>query len=276
MSDNGAGEGNTEYLHGAEASEQARLEAQAEMLGGAEFLPPLKPEMHVVEVGCGTGAIARRVARKLGSGEVIGVDRQEAQLETARRLADGDGVENIRFVLGAADALDLPSSSCDAAYGRFILEHVADPVAVVREMARVVKPGGWICVYEWDNAMESIYPDSPHHRAVWAGIYRLQELQGGDPWMARQLRRVFMEAGLANVTAEARVWTVTGGEPDKLRVLVDGAREIIRQSRAGLLERGLVAQEALDGAEGEYDRLLRTAHSYVAEGFCRAVGSVRD
>ena len=96
----------TEYMHGADISEQERLETMARMLGGASFLPALEPGMRIVEVGCGTGAIAREVAAKTAPGEVVGIDKQLAQLDTARRLAHETGVGNVRFLDGDANVLE--------------------------------------------------------------------------------------------------------------------------------------------------------------------------
>lgn len=149
------------YLHGMSASEQQRLEFQTQLLGAAEFLPPVSAGMHILEVGCGTGAIARAVAGHDPSVVVVGVDREAAQLETARRLAAAAGLSNLQFLQGDANHLDLPEGSFDAAYCRFLLEHLREPWRVVQEMSRVVKPGGWICAYEWEPDCFSIYPDSP-------------------------------------------------------------------------------------------------------------------
>lgn len=261
-----------QYLHGAGADEQARLEKLAEMLGGADFLPKLTPGMHLVEVGCGTGAIARRVAARVTPGTVTAVDRQKEQIDTARRLAAARGVQNVDFHIGEADALDFPDGACDAAYCRFLLEHVSDPTRVVSEIARLVRPGGWVCAYEWDNALESIYPECPAHSQTWDAIYRWQLQQGGDPWIARKLYQVFLQAGFADVRAEARVWTVTAAERENLKLFVDGAREIIRQTRDGILREGIISTDTLAQVDEEYARLLQSPETYIAEGFCRAVG----
>jgi len=259
------------YLHGVDADEQERLEMLAIMLGGATFLPELRAGMSVLEVGCGTGAIAREVAAKVAPGEVIGVDREEAQLATAKKLAAAQGLGNMRFVHGSADALDLPAGTCDAAYCRFVLEHVADPVKVIAEMARVVNPGGWVCAYEWENSCGALHPDAPAVREVWDAIYRLQDLQGGDSMIARKLFGVFCEAGLSDVIAQGFAWTVTAQERDKLEAYVAGAREIISQTREGLLRERLVTTELLAVADEQYQRLLESPHAYIFEGFCRVV-----
>jgi ubiquinone/menaquinone biosynthesis C-methylase UbiE len=261
-----------EYLHGTGAAEQDRLEVLAKLLGGAEFLPALHPGMRIVEVGCGTGAIARDVATRVAPGEVIAFDREEAQVETATKLASQHGIENVHFRVGQAESLDLPDRSVDAIYCRFVLEHVADPIRVVREMARVVKPGGWVCAYEWENSCGSIHPDSPAVRQVWAAIYGLQEIRGGHAWIARKLYSVFREAGLSEVQARGFAWTITADEREKLQGYVAGAREIIGQTRDELLAEKLVTPAVLTQAEQEYQRLLDSPHAYVFEGFCRAVG----
>jgi ubiquinone/menaquinone biosynthesis C-methylase UbiE len=265
-------EDTSRYMHGVDAGEQERLELLAVLLGGAEFLPPLRAGMCVLEVGCGTGAIAREVAAKVAPGEVIGVDREEAQLATAKKLATAHGVDNLRFHLGPAEAIDLPDGACDAAYCRFLLEHVADPVKVVAEMARVVKPGGWVCGYEWDNSCGTIHPDSPAVKQVWDAIYKLQDLQGGDSMIARKLYGVFVEADLVEVTAKGTAWTITAEEREKLEGYVGGAREIISQTREGMLAENLVTPTILSQAAEEYQRLLQSPHAYVFEGFCRVVG----
>ncbi len=261
------------YLHGAEVSEQTRLEAQAKLLGGAEFLPALRPGMRILEVGCGTGAIAREVAGRVAPGEVVGVDREERQLGTARRLATDQGVKNMQFRSGEASKLDFPGGEFDAAYCRFVLEHVADPLAVVREMKRVVKSSGWVCAYEWANECDVCYPGSPAVREAWMAIYRFQEAHGGDPWIARKLYGIFLQVGLDDVKAEGSAWTVTAGEQENLRLFVEGAREITRQTRDGLLSEHFVSEELLAQAEQEYRQLLDCPHTFIVAGFCRAIGT---
>ncbi len=262
-----------EYLHGTEAAEQKRLELQAKLLGGADFLPPLSRGAKMLDVGCGTGAIAREVATRVSPGEVIGVDREKAQLATARRLASEQGIDNIHFQHGDAANLDFPDGAFHAAYCRFLLEHVAEPPAVIREMARVVAPGGWVCAYEWENGCFAVYPDSPAVMEVWDAVYRLQELLRSDPWIARKLYGVFRQAGLEHVNVKGFAWTATAAERDKLQGLIDGAREITRQTREGLLVEKLATDKILAQAEREYQMLLEHSETFILAGFCRAVGT---
>lgn len=260
------------YLHGSDDAEQRRLEAQAWYLGGIDFLPPLAAGLRVLDVGCGTGAIARAVAGRVAPAGVVGVDRHAAQVQAARRLATADGVRNLHLLCGDAGALALPDASFDGVFGRFVLEHVSDPEGAVAEMCRVVRPGGWICAYEWEPGSFVNHPRSEPIDQVWRAIYDLQEELGGDPWIARKLFALFSRTeGLDDVAVEVRPWTVTARDPDRLRPYVAAARQVFREARAGLLSRGWVTEDVLSRAEQDYDRLVRSPEAFVSHGFGRAV-----
>jgi SAM-dependent methyltransferase len=261
-------------MHGADAAEQQRLEAQARLLGGAEFLPPLRPGMQLLDIGCGTGAIARDAARAVHPGLVLGLDRSEAQLATAARLAAAHGIMNVQFRQADALHLQLPDDTYDGVYCRFVLEHLARPKQAVREMYRVIRPGGWACAYEWEAGCIVNYPDSPAIDQVWHTIYRWQQAQGGDPWIGRKLYGIFTDVGFAAVHAECRGWAITGApeESERLRWYVGGACEIMRQTSAGLIAAQLVTPETLARADDEYQRLLTSPATYIAHSFCRVVG----
>jgi ubiquinone/menaquinone biosynthesis C-methylase UbiE len=262
------------YIHGSDEAEQQRLEAQAKLLGGAEFLPSLHPGMHVLDVGCGTGAITREVAQAVLPGRVIGLDRSNAQLATATRLAAQQGLKNVQFLQGDALDLQLPANSFDAVYCRFVLEHVAHPQQFIQEMHRVVRPGGWACAYEWEAGCIVNYPDSPAVDQVWQSIYRWQHAQGSDPWIGRKLYGLFRKSEFSSIQADGRSWTICGAkhEAERLAWYVNGAREIIRQARDGLIGAHFVTPEMLMQAENEYQRLLASPDTFIFHGFCRVIG----
>lgn len=264
----------SQYMHGADAAEQERLEQMTTVLPGIEFLPALKPGMRVLEVGCGIGSLARRVAGKIApGGEVVGVDRQQAQLQTAGRLAKEQGIGNLSLHLGEATALDFPAAEFDGAYCRFVVEHVPDPLVLVREMMRVVKPGGWVCCFEWENGCSVIHPDSPSLREVWKAVYEVQLSLGGDPHIARKLYGILSQAGLGNVEARGRAWSLTPRDRDKIRVYIDSGREIIGQVRDKILQKDLATPELLQRADAEYERLVSHPEAFVMEGYVSATGT---
>lgn len=242
-------------------------------MGGPGFLPRLDPGMRLLDVGCGTGSIAREVAARISPGEVIAVDRQEGQIEGAKRFAAAGEVRNLRFVLGDAEALRFPTDEFDGVYCRLVLEHVTHPEKVVAEMRRVAKPGAWVCACEWEPGCFVNYPESKAIEETWRGIYHLQQRLGGDPWVARKLYRVFTDAGLTQVRLEGRAWTISAQENEKMRLYVGGAREIIRQASSRLLAEELVTPRKLEKADSDYSALLESPVAFVLHGFCTAIGT---
>jgi SAM-dependent methyltransferase len=239
------------YLHGVDASERQRLEAQAELLGGDAFLPEVKRGMRVIDVGCGTGAIARRVATLVVPGKVVGVDREPEQIAAARKLAT-NVAGDVTFQIASAEELPYP----DADF----------------EMTRVVRPGGWVCALEWEPDALVMYPDCPNVLEAWQAIYRFQASTGVDPRVGRKLYSLFQQAGLSALRADTVSWSVTAGEPEALELYVSGAREIIGQTRTQLVEGGFIESIALDSALNEYEQVLACSVSFISHTFCRAVG----
>jgi SAM-dependent methyltransferase len=161
--------------------------------------PALPPAARILDVGCGTGALGEAVTARDPAAKVIGVDLSPTYLAAARETAPGTRV-------AAADAARLPlpdDAGLDAALSGLVLAFVPDPAAVVREMARVTRPGGVVAASMWD---------------FWGGLPFMRVFadcaatvtREGEAWRQRQfasligqpgrLGALFAEAGLDQVS----------------------------------------------------------------------------
>ena len=106
-------------------------------------LVDLSPTAAVLDLGCGTGVVTRALAARDGfAGTVTGIDQSPDFIAAAQRLAADDGVgDRVEFVVGDVHELDLAAASFDAVVAHTLISHVRDPLAVLAEAARVVRPG---------------------------------------------------------------------------------------------------------------------------------------
>jgi SAM-dependent methyltransferase len=133
-------------------------------LAGETFLAWLAPSpgLRWLDVGCGTGAFAELLAERCAPTEVQGVDPSEGQLAIARTRSRTCGAA---FLQGDAMALPFEPQRFDAAVMALVIFFVPDPRKGVAEMARVVRPGGWVAAYAWDVLCGG-FPFDP----IWEGI----------------------------------------------------------------------------------------------------------
>ncbi len=111
--------------------------------GNPFALGPVRPGERVVDVGCGAGIDSLIAARMAGSGgAVVGVDMTPAMLERARAGAAEAGVGNVAFHEGLAESLPVADGWADVVISNGVLNLFPDKLAGLREMARVLKPGG--------------------------------------------------------------------------------------------------------------------------------------
>ena len=116
------------------------------------------PADRVVDLACGPGTLALQFARKVGW--VCGVDLTPAMLNRARGTAQTEGLHNLAFTLGDAQALPFANGSLDISVTSYSLHHIPDPARTICEMARVVKAGGRVGI------IDIVVPEDPARAEV--------------------------------------------------------------------------------------------------------------
>jgi ubiquinone/menaquinone biosynthesis C-methylase UbiE len=156
----------------------------------------IDPAGAVLDLGCGTGLVARTLARRTGfTGRITAIDTSPYLIAAANRLGEEDGVASaVEFRTGDARALDLPEASFDSVVAHTLVSHVEDPLGVLREIARVVKPGGTVGIFDGDYA--SLTFGSADPASGKADDEALINAIVTSPRVMRQMPQFLVEAGL--------------------------------------------------------------------------------
>jgi SAM-dependent methyltransferase len=203
------------YTHGHHESVLRSHTWRTAANSAAYLLPHLRAGDRVLDVGCGPGTITADLAQLVGpEGRVSGVDRAADVLGRARDTAARRGLGNVGFGTADVHALDFPDDSFDVVHAHQVLQHVGDPVAALREMRRVCRPGGIVAARDSDYAAMTWYPELPGMEG-WLELYRrVARAHGGEPDAGRRLRSWARRAGFTGITSSAAAWCYA--EPDEL------------------------------------------------------------
>jgi ubiquinone/menaquinone biosynthesis C-methylase UbiE len=160
-------------------------------------LAGIEPGQRVLDVGCGPGALTTELVARVGAGNVSAVDPSEPFVAAARERHPGVDVQRAN-----AEALPFADASFDAALAQLVVHFMDDPVAGLREMARVTRTGGAVAACVWDHAGDRS-PLSPY----WEAARELDRTTPDESNLAGaregHLTELFQEAGIRDVEETA-------------------------------------------------------------------------
>ncbi len=243
--------GDTTYIHGTAPAEQDRLAKLGELTNAAfiQFLE-LDGARSILDVGSGLGVLDRQLATANPQIEIWGVERSTAQLMQA-----ASDLPNLRFVQGDAHVLPFDADRFDVVFCRYLLEHVADPTAVLREIRRVLKPGGKVFLQENNILATTFDPDCPTFDAVWRKFAELQAILGGDALVGKKLYRLLLDAGFDEITLSVQPEVHRFGMTT-YRPWIENLIHNVRPVEGELVARGLATMKEVSGAIAELAGLI--------------------
>lgn len=194
------------YTHGHHESVLLSHRWRTAENSAAYLLPWLKPGQALLDVGSGPGTITVDLARLVAPGRVTALEATETVLALTRAEAQRQGVE-LDYLVSDAHAIDAPDARFDIVHAHQLLQHVHDPVQVLREMRRVCRPGGIVAVRDGDYGGGFFwYPESPG-LDEWRCLYRkVARHNGGQPDAGRRLLSWALAAGFTDVTPSCSTW----------------------------------------------------------------------
>lgn len=205
----------------------------------------LRPGQVVLDAGCGPGTDTFELEGLVASGgRVVGVDASEMMIEVARQRAVACD-SAAEFVVGDVRALDLPDATFDLVRCVFVLLHVENPGDAVRELTRVLRPGGRLVCIDFDHQMDAVdATDVALAERVFRG--RFAELR--NPRIGRQLRGLFVAAGLVKVDVEVTTEVITSWA-DLNALEVRGRPTVVEQAAL----RGIATRDELAALQADLE-----------------------
>lgn len=170
------------------------------------LLPHLRGDQSLLDVGAGPGTITADLAERVGAVTVL--ETSEATLELARTTFAERNLD-AEFVVGDVERLALADDSFDVVHAHQVLQHLADPVEALVQMARVCRPDGLIAVREVDYHGWTWWPQLPGLDLWQEVLQTVHRANGGEPDAGRRLLAWAHSAGLRDLTVSASLWLFT-------------------------------------------------------------------
>jgi SAM-dependent methyltransferase len=229
------------YTLGSNPAERERLRRQSDDLAAHSVAllshVDLPPGARALDLGCGPAGAIELLAQRVGAtGSVTAVDIDPTHVTLARQLVQDRQLDNVEVLRADARNTGLPSGSFDVVHARLLLVNIPSPEAVVAEMVRLVKPGGWVLTEEADSAAHICYPPHPAWDRLITILHAAYGSDGADVLIGRKLARMLRDGGLADIGVDACADVYPAGHPRRTLIA-----DLVRSMRAKVVQGGLVA-----------------------------------
>ncbi len=242
-----------QYVHGYSQKEADRLNDQADSLAQLIHHDSRWPAgSRILEAGCGVGAQTKTVAAQNPQSQFVSIDISPASIAEARERIAALGLTNVDFQVGNIFELPFADASFDHILVCFVLEHLPNPQAALRQLTAKLKPSGTLTLIEGDHGSTYFHPDSALARQAIQCQVELQRRSGGDADIGRKLYPIMEQAGFSDIVVTPRQVYVDDSKPalvegftrNTFTAMIEGIREdAVAQ---GLMERADIEQGIRD------------------------------
>jgi len=261
------------YLHGFSEKEQQRLRKQARF--GEHMIYRnlnLANVSELLEVGCGVGAQSEILLRRFPDLKLTGIDLSTKQMDVAKKLLAETPWAKGRYNLQEMDATNMKfaANSFDGAFLCWILEHVPDPIRVLSEVRRVLRPASIVYITEVMNASFFLDPYSPNVWKYWMAFNEYQMAQKGDPFVGAKLGNFLMQLGYRDIHTEVKTWFLDNRSPQLRKDSVEYWTELLLSASDQLVAANYVSAEIVEGMKIEMAKVANDPNAVFYYSFIQA------